>query len=133
MGWLADFAEYCRREMLSDGPGLVFCGDFNICHREEDIHDPKGLSETSGFLPSERDWFTGWLGIGLTDTFRALNPGAVQYSWWSQRSRARQNNKGWRIDYVATCPRVAPRVKRSWIDASPVCSDHCPSLVELSD
>lgn len=131
MNWLEKFLDFSGR-VAADGEEVVFCGDFNICHREIDIHDPRGLSGTSGFLPTERAWMDKWFSQGFRDSFREANPGVTQYSWWSMRGRAREKNLGWRIDYAAPCGRMVARMRRAWIDDSAPCSDHCPTLVELS-
>jgi exodeoxyribonuclease-3 len=129
MRWLSDFLDFSKS--ASGSEPVIFCGDFNICHTQKDIHNPKGLSGTSGFLPEEREWFTSWLGIGLADSFRLMNPDAIEYSWWSMRGNARRKNLGWRIDYAAVSSSLSEKIKRAWIDTSPECSDHCPTLVEL--
>lgn len=129
MRWLSRFRAFADAE--SARAASIFCGDFNICHKEIDIHNPEGLRGTSGFLPMERDWFSGWLSTGMIDSYREYNPEQVQYSWWSMRGRARERNLGWRIDYAILCPRVSLLMKRAWIDAQVACSDHCPTLVEI--
>jgi exodeoxyribonuclease-3 len=131
MEWLLHFSEFWKREIKNRETGLAFCGDFNICHQENDIHNPEGLSGVSGFLPEEREWFSEWMRAGGTDSFRTLNPLLIQYSWWSQRGNARGKNLGWRIDYIITCPILSPATKRVWIDEEAVCSDHCPVLAEI--
>ena len=78
---------------------LLVCGDYNICHQPIDIHDPISNKNSSGFLPEEREWLSLFLELGFIDTFREINPAPHHYSWWSYRARARENNKGWRIDY----------------------------------
>lgn len=99
MKFLADFRAYIRN-LLKERPKLIIGGDFNICHTEIDIHNPKSNKDTSGFLPEERAWVSDFLAEGLIDSFRHFYPGKVdQYSWWSYRANARANNKGWRIDY----------------------------------
>lgn len=130
MGWMSRFRAFADSEVEREPS--IFCGDFNICHREIDIHNPAGLGGTSGFLPAEREWFDSWLKSGMRDSFRECNPDQVQYSWWSMRGRAREKNLGWRIDYAILCPRAFRLIKRAWIDSSVECSDHCPTLVELS-
>jgi exodeoxyribonuclease III len=111
---------------------LVICGDVNIAHTEIDIHDPKGNKKNSGFLPEEREWLTKFLEAGMVDTFRFLNPDAAQaYSWWTYRFKARERNKGWRIDYFFTTENLKKKLIRSEIRTSPVLSDHAPIVLEL--
>lgn len=128
MQWLADFESYIT-ELRKERPNLVICGDYNICHTEMDIHDPKGNAKNSGFLPEEREWMTNFLAQGYTDTYRLLNPEIQKYTWWSYRFKARSKNKGWRIDYCMVNDELVPRVKSSWIDNDAVHSDHCPTGV----
>ena len=78
-------------------PNLVICGDYNICHQAIDIHDPVRNKNVSGFLPEERKWIDKFMNRGFIDSFRYLNDKPNNYSWWSYRANARENNKGWRI------------------------------------
>ncbi len=111
---------------------LIICGDVNIAHEEIDIHNPKGNSKNSGFLPEEREWLTAFLSNGLLDTFRHLHPGAKdEYSWWTYRFQARANNKGWRIDYFFITKNLEKNLKSSRIDQSLVISDHAPLILEI--
>ena len=113
---------------------LIVCGDFNICHREIDIHHPKEAArkELSGFLPEERAWMDRFAGLGFVDTFRHI-AGDVpdRYSWWTYRAGARGKNKGWRIDYIFVAEALAPYVRNATIEASVLGSDHCPVTLEL--
>lgn len=111
-------------------PKLVICGDYNICHEEIDIHNPK-MKGVSGFLPEEREWLGNFLDSGLVDTFRYLNPELQTFSWWSYRANARANNKGWRLDYALATKPLQENLKRSVILTEAVHSDHCPILLEL--
>lgn len=109
-------------------PNLIICGDYNICHTEIDIHDPKGNKDNSGFLPEERAWMTKFFSSGFVDTFRYLNPGLKdQYTWWSFRANARNNNKGWRIDYISATESLKTAVKDAKILPADRQSDHCAS------
>lgn len=113
---------------------LVICGDFNICHRPIDIHDPVSNKNSSGFLPEERAWMEKYLSSGFTDAFRYLHPDeAHQYTWWSFRANARQKNKGWRIDYITLVDSLVPALKRCIHLPEARHSDHCPVLAELED
>ncbi len=129
-GWLDFFYGYVN-ELKKQIPNLIVCGDFNICHRAIDIHDPKGNAQSSGFLPEERDWMEKLFSNGWIDSFRHLNPQPDSYTWWSFRAGARGNNKGWRIDYCATADSLKGNIKGSWIRPQAMHSDHCPTGVEL--
>lgn len=111
-------------------PNLVVCGDYNICHEEIDIHNPK-MKNVSGFLPEEREWLGGFINTGFIDSFRYLNRESQQYSWWSYRANARANNKGWRLDYAMVAEPLQEKLKRAVILSDAYHSDHCPILVEI--
>ncbi len=130
MKWLSDFNTYIA-ELKKEIPSLMLCGDFNICHKPIDIHNPVANAKTSGFLPEEREWMEGFISSGFIDTFRHFNQEPHQYSWWSYRAGARSRNLGWRIDYNLASHDLAPRLRRSVIMPDAVHSDHCPVLVEL--
>ena len=111
-------------------PNLVVCGDYNICHEEIDIHNPK-MKGVSGFLPEEREWLGDFIDSGFIDSFRHLNPERQEYSWWSYRANARANNKGWRLDYAMVSQPLQQKIKRAVILPEAKHSDHCPILVEI--
>ena len=111
-------------------PNLVVCGDYNICHQEIDIHNPK-MKGVSGFLPEERHWLGEFVDSGFIDSFRHLNPELQQYSWWSYRANSRANNKGWRLDYAMVTRPLKKMIKRAVILTEAVHSDHCPILLEI--
>jgi exodeoxyribonuclease-3 len=112
-------------------PNLVICGDYNICHEEIDIHNPKGLSNVSGFLPVERQWIGNFMDSGFIDSFRHFNKEPNHYTWWSYRANARANNKGWRLDYTLASLPLQEKLKRSVILSDAEHSDHCPILLEI--
>lgn len=112
---------------LSQGKPIIFCGDFNIAHTELDIHDPVSNKKTSGFLPEERVWMTKLLDFGFVDAFRFAHPEkSDQYSWWSYRARAKEKNKGWRIDYQVSSPALKDCIKQASIEQELDMSDHAP-------
>lgn len=112
-------------------PNLVICGDYNICHKAIDIHDPIRNAKVSGFLPEERSWIDGFMKSGFIDSFRHFNKEPHQYSWWSNRANARNNNKGWRIDYNLVSEPMRDRLKRAVILSEAKHSDHCPIVLEI--
>ncbi len=132
MGWLSDFQNYIT-ELRKTRTRLVLSGDYNICHEAIDIHDPVRNKTVSGFLPEEREWMTGFLDTGFTDSFRYLNKEPHNYSWWSFRANARANNKGWRIDYNMVSENLKDRITRVAILAKAKHSDHCPVLIEIEE
>jgi exodeoxyribonuclease-3 len=128
--WLDEFYEYISA-LKQDRPELIICGDYNICHKPIDIHNPVSNKDSSGFLPEERDWMEKWFCNGFIDTFRYFNPDRHQYSWWSFRANARANNKGWRIDYISVSRPLEARLKDAAIYPEVKHSDHCPVYTEL--
>lgn len=112
-------------------PNLIVLGDYNICHEAIDIHNPLGLKNVSGFLPVEREWISNLMESGFIDSFRCFNKESENYTWWSYRANARNNNKGWRLDYAMVAEPLRERLKRSIILSEAKHSDHCPILVEL--
>ena len=126
-----DFSEYIYN-LKKEIPNLIICGDYNICHEAIDIHDPVRLKNTSGFLPVERAWLSNYMDhCELTDAFRVFCDKPEQYTWWSYRANARNNNKGWRIDYHMVSNSLTDRLKRSVILSDVKHSDHCPILLEI--
>lgn len=130
MTWLADFQKYVA-DLEKERPNLVLCGDYNICHEPIDIHDPVRNAKNSGFLPEEREWMSGFLAAGFTDTFRHLFPDKQEYSWWSYRFNSRAKNKGWRIDYCMVSQPLVPQLKNAEIQGNAHHSDHCPVVLEI--
>ncbi len=121
---------YCA-ELISQGENIIICGDYNIAHTEIDLARPKDNEENPGFLPEERAWMTKFLDSGYIDTFRHFNPEKIQYSWWSYRTRARERNIGWRIDYHCINKEFLSRVKSVDILNDVMGSDHCPVFIEI--
>lgn len=128
--YMDDFQNYIN-ELKKEIPNLVICGDYNICHEAIDIHDPIRNAKISGFLPEERAWLDGFMKSGFVDTFRHLNKEPHNYSWWSYRANARNNNKGWRIDYCLAAEPLKEKIQRALILPEAKHSDHCPVLVEI--
>lgn len=130
MKWLEFFQSYINK-LKVETPNLIISGDFNICHKAIDIHNPKANVNTSGFLPEEREWMEQFINSGFIDTFRFFNTDPHHYSWWSYRAGARSKNLGWRIDYNMSAHTLRERLKRSVILPEAMHSDHCPVLLEL--
>jgi exodeoxyribonuclease-3 len=130
MQWLNYFLEYVQ-QVRQQVPGLVICGDYNICHEAIDIHNPKANANSSGFLPEERSWFRHFLAQGYIDSFRHFNPEPHNYTWWSYRAGARRKNLGWRIDYAIVTENLRMNLKRAAILPEAQHSDHCPVLLEI--
>jgi len=129
--WLNELQTWLET-MRKNHPKLILCGDYNIAHREIDIHDPKGNKQSSGFLPEERAWMDRFYESGWVDAFREFHSEPHRYSWWSQRfPSVRLQNKGWRIDYI----NVTSPLKQDLLDAEIFSevkhSDHCPVYLEL--
>ncbi len=129
LNYMAQFQEYVNN-LKKEIPNIIICGDYNICHEEIDIHNPK-MKGVSGFLPIEREWIGNFIDSGFIDSFRYLNKEPNHYSWWSYRANARNNNKGWRIDYHMVSEPMKDLIKRAYILPEAKHSDHCPIVVEI--
>lgn len=130
MKWLADFQEYIN-DLKKKRPQLILCGDYNICHKPIDIHNPISNAKSSGFLPEERNWMEDFINSGFIDTFRHFNTEPHHYSWWSYRMNARERNLGWRIDYNMASTNLEKKLKRAVILPDAMHSDHCPVVLEI--
>ena len=109
----------------------MLVGDINIAHQEIDLRNWRSNQKNSGFLPEERAWMTRLLSDGgLVDVFRTLNPKPDQYTWWSNRGQARQNNVGWRLDYHLATPGIAQFARREHIYLQQRFSDHAPLIID---
>jgi exodeoxyribonuclease-3 len=129
LNYMDEFQEYINN-LKQEIPNLVICGDYNICHEEIDIHNPK-MKGVSGFLPEERTWISNFINSGFVDSFRSLNQEVEAYSWWSYRANARANNKGWRLDYAMVSLPLEEKISRAYILPEAKHSDHCPIVLEL--
>jgi len=119
--------------LRASGREVIVCGDVNIAHNEIDLKNWRSNQKNSGFLPQERAWLgrlfdeQGWV-----DVFRRLNARPEQYTWWSNRGRAWDNNVGWRIDYQIATPGISAKAKRVEIYKKQRFSDHAPLIVDYS-
>lgn len=126
ISFLDDFIKFGKNFVEESKPTL-FCGDFNICHLEIDIHNPHQQNKNSGFLPEERAWVSSFLEMGYEDVFRKLKPTDRDlYSWWSYRAASKERNKGWRIDYHFATEALAKRAVEAVIEKEWDISDHAP-------
>ncbi|MFS8082580.1 MAG: exodeoxyribonuclease III [Ginsengibacter sp.] len=129
--WLDEFLDYLN-DLKKHRNKLIICGDYNIAHKEIDIHNPKGNIKTTGFLPEERAWMDKFLENGFIDGFRHLNKEPHQYSWWSvMRPTTRLENKGWRIDYINVTDNLKEFIREVKILPNVKHSDHCPVFLNL--
>ena len=118
---------------IGDGREWLVCGDINIARTEKDIRNWRGNLKNSGFLPEEREWMRALIeDLGWKDVFRELNDEDGQYTWWSNRGRAWENNTGWRIDYHLATPGLAARARRADIHKARRFSDHAPLTIDYA-
>ena len=130
LSYMDKFYDYVSN-LKKTNPNLVIAGDFNICHKAIDIHDPIRNKNVSGFLPVERNWLSKFIELGFIDSFRFYDDKPNKYSWWTYRANARANNKGWRIDYIMVSKSLENKMKNASILSEVIHSDHCPILVVI--
>ena len=121
-----------REYLLSLNKPVIYCGDLNVAHERIDIKNPDSNTKNPGFSIEERTKFTELLDAGFKDTFRALYPDTIKYSWWSYRFNARANNAGWRIDYFVVSNSIMDKVVDAKIHNEVFGSDHCPVELEIN-
>lgn len=124
------FLEYIEA-LRKTGKAIIFCGDVNTAHKEIDLARPKENENNSGFMPVERVWLDKITALGWVDTFRSLHPEPDNYTWWDYKTRARERNVGWRIDYFFINEEKKGLVKDAFILPQVQGSDHCPIGLQL--
>ena len=130
---------FCKRmeEFLAGwraaGYKTLLLGDYNIAHTPIDLARPDDNHENPGYLPQERDWMSHYLSLGYHDVFREENPELTgAYTWWSYRTRARERNIGWRIDYATVSPELRDQASNCTIFNEVEGSDHCPVSIDIN-
>lgn len=128
--WDPAFLEHCKR--LEKIKPVVFCGDFNVAHTEDDLANPKPNVGKKGFTAEERQGFQNFIDAGFIDTLRLFKQGNGYYTWWSHFANARARNIGWRIDYVLVSAVLKDKVISADIHPRVLGSDHCPVSISLN-
>jgi exodeoxyribonuclease-3 len=128
--WDPAFLAYVQQ--LEAKKPVVFCGDLNVAHTEDDLARPKENVGKKGFTAEEREGLQNFIDAGFVDTFRLFTKGAGHYSWWTHWANARARNVGWRIDYILVSQSLQPKVRQALIHADVLGSDHCPVSIELT-
>jgi exodeoxyribonuclease-3 len=127
--WDPAFLEYVKS--LEKKKPVIFCGDLNVAHNEDDLARPKENVGNKGFTDEEREGIDKIIKAGFIDTFRIFTKGNGHYSWWSHFANARARNVGWRIDYIFVSSKLAKKVKSAKILPEVMGSDHCPVMIEI--
>ncbi|MBN2545218.1 MAG: exodeoxyribonuclease III [Spirochaetes bacterium] len=124
------FLDFCNK-LKKEGKNLIMCGDYNTAHKEIDLARPKENEKVSGFLPIERKWLDKYVNNGYIDTFRIFTKEPGHYTWWDYKTKARERNIGWRIDYFFVNEEFKNSIKNSYILKDVYGSDHCPIVLEV--
>lgn len=127
--WDAAIIAYCSE--LQAKKAVIYCGDMNVAHTEDDLANPKPNKGKRGFTAEERKGFDDWIKAGFIDTFRIFTQGNGHYSWWSHFAKSRERNVGWRIDYFLVSKSLKDRIKTAEIHSSQMGSDHCPVSIDI--
>ena len=128
--WDKDFLKYLKT--LEQKKPIILCGDLNVAHQEIDLANPKTNKKSPGFTDEERSGFDNLINEGFIDTFRKFNSEPNHYTWWSYRTKARDRNIGWRIDYFCVSKQLENKIKKAHIHSHILGSDHCPVALELN-
>lgn len=128
--WDPAFLAYVKQ--LENTKPVIFTGDLNVAHTEDDLANPKPNVGKKGFTTEEREGFQNFLDAGFVDTFRLFTKGSGHYTWWTHWANARARNVGWRIDYFLASKSLVSKIKATEINADVMGSDHCPVSIELA-
>lgn len=127
--WDPAFLEHCSR--LAEHKPVVFCGDLNVAHTEDDLAQPKQNRGNHGFTDEERAGVDNMIAARFMDSFRLFTQGNGHYSWWSPFAHSREKNVGWRIDYFFVSEDIAASVTAARIHSDIFGSDHCPISIDI--
>lgn len=127
--WDPAFLAYCKK--LEKKKPVIFCGDLNVAHTEDDLANPKPNRGKKGFTDEERSGFQAFLDAGFVDTLRLFKQGNGYYTWWSHFANSRERNVGWRIDYFLVSGSLKDKIKAAEIHPDVFGSDHCPISITL--
>lgn len=126
------FLEFINK-LKQKGKNVIFTGDVNTAHNEIDLARPKENEKSTGFLPIERAWLDSVVNNGFVDIFRTLNPNKKDvYTYWDMKTRARDRNVGWRIDYFFVNQSFVKNIKSFKTLSDYEGSDHCPILIDTN-
>jgi exodeoxyribonuclease-3 len=121
-------------KLRKNGEHVIFCGDINTAHEAIDLARPKENVENTGFLPIERAWIDKVVKNNFVDVFRKFYPDKVgAYTYWDQKTRARDRNVGWRLDYFFASSEIIPKIKSTGMASGYYGSDHCPIWLEIEN
>jgi exodeoxyribonuclease-3 len=127
--WDPAFLQYCQA--LEKTKPVIFCGDLNVAHTEDDLANPKPNRGKRGFTDEERSGFQNFIDAGFVDTFRMFKQGNGYYTWWSHFAKSRERNVGWRIDYFLVSESLRGKIKSAQIHPDVMGSDHCPISIDI--
>ena len=120
---------------LADIKPVVACGDFNVAMSDIDIY-PENLRQywaLLGYASEERANLLTLCECGFTDAFRYLYPNKTgSYTWWSNRLKKRDENRGWRLDYFFVSDDIVNKINDVQHLTGILGSDHCPIMLELA-
>lgn len=128
--WDPAFLSYCKD--LEKKKPVIFCGDLNVAHTEDDLANPKPNLGKKGFTNEERKGFQNFIDAGFVDTFRIFKKGNGYYTWWTHFANSRARNVGWRIDYFLVSKKLKSKIKSAEIHPGVMGSDHCPISIEVT-
>ncbi|AKV59921.1 exodeoxyribonuclease III [Corynebacterium riegelii] len=100
-----DAFEPLLEQWANECPDMVIGGDWNICHRREDLKNWKGNHKKSGFLPHERAFMDSVFGAFPDDEAQDLNLKSVP---------------GWAgaVEYVSELPARVACENPKWFDVA---------------
>jgi exodeoxyribonuclease-3 len=123
------------RQKIANNESFILMGDFNIIPTATDAYDPIAWHDDALFHDDIKALYRELQFMGLTDAIRYFNQSDACYTFWDYQGRAREQDKGIRIDHFLVTPDISDiMVYANVIDTvrdAPKASDHVPIILGI--
>jgi exodeoxyribonuclease-3 len=109
---------------------VILTGDINATVADIDLARPKENAGKLGCTEFERTRLAKFC-RDCIDTYRHVHGDKIQYTWWDMKTRSREKNVGWRIDYFFVSKILSKKIRQAKILDHIEGSDHCPIVLEI--
>jgi exodeoxyribonuclease III len=130
LAWMERLKVFAKAELKKE-EAFVLAGDYNVIPGPEDARSPQNWLTDALFLPQTKQAFRELEALGLTESYRALNPSKIEYSFWDYQAGAWPKNNGIRIDHLLLSPQAADKLTNVEIHKHVRGHENVPVVIEL--